>query len=94
MASEERIQRREDRLLARYRSIRGTYVGSLFLCIITGIGTILALRYHSNGEQLASAGGPMFIVWMGIASVMDAKLKHVRTIRRYRAMLDSDADRT
>ena len=93
MASEERIQSREDRLLARYKSIRGAYVGSLFLCIISGIGTILALRYYSNGEQLALVGGWSFLVWMGIASVMDAKLKHLRTIRRYRTMLDSNTDR-
>ncbi len=93
MATDERIQRREDRLLARHKSYRSAYIGSLFLCV--AISIVSALTIAQSDSLRAEDGGyalALVWVWIAVASFASAKLDHIRTIRRYRTLLDRSDD--
>ena len=92
MASEASIVKYEDRLIARDKSFRGTYIGAMFLLLVSLVGVGWALSMAQSGHGIASDGSDMktalvasIFLWAGVAFVQVEKRKHIRTIRRYRA---------
>ena len=93
MPSDERIQRGEDRLLAQRGRIRLSYTIALLLLAATVVGMLY------RDEPLESARGWAFIfsaqtavIWLLCGGGMDQYLARIRTIRRYRELLDRSGD--
>ena len=92
MSTDERLNRREDRLLLRYKSYHGAYIGSLFLCVMSFLGALAMSQSDSLGVEHARFALASVWVWIAVASFASAKLEHIRTIRRYRALLDRSGE--
>lgn len=90
MASEETIRQREDRLLANDRLIRGAWLGARFLCVFSALGSFLVGFVSKTATEAATRSFILLlvaIVFVVIILMMGEKLKHIRTIRRYREIL-------
>ncbi len=85
---DERIRRKEDKLLARYRSHRGVFVGAIFLCLVSLFSWFVMRSTGSDDTPaLETASFCTAVFWAAIAVYAHSQLNHIATIKRYRAML-------
>lgn len=81
-----RLRAQEDRLLKRYRSYRGTLIGSAFLAIVM---LVFRVAIGDREDKLVSRDFDNDIFYLvyffiAIAVYANAKLQHIRSIKSYR----------
>lgn len=92
-STESRIRAKEDRLLRRYRSYRGGYVGASFLSVLSVAGLFTSFLTKENMPALPDGTTFMFWsiwFWAALATHAGSRLDHITTIRMYRNQLTED----
>ena len=93
MSTDEQIRRQEDRLIAQRKRIWLSYVVGLVLLAVTIVGMMYRGELFSQPRGWASFFSPQTaVMWLLCAGVMDQYLARIRTIRRYRELLDRSGD--